>query len=223
LPYDEPTSHNNWRAPYRKTLDGFRSEDNVLSFLKKTCIQFLQTVYSERKPTNLRYDDDEDKTEIKIVDQYAFQLEADEVRPAIIGIRGPVSYQPIGMNVGMQEMTMGGGVTANTDMLHSSVGFSCLSRVGLEAEQIASDVFNSFKFFRGTLQKAGFFSIKTLNVSSEQMIRAQGDPELFMVSVTMSCQLQDKWIIEPKAAAELRKIVLVALTKDGDKLFNDRS
>jgi hypothetical protein len=106
-----------------------------------------------------------------------------------------------------------------TDMLNGSVGFSCISRVGLEADLIASDVFNLFKYFKTTLMKFGYFSVSSLNMGPEQLVEVEGEPKLFLVSVLMQCQVQDRWVLEPKSAAELRKVVLGRLTDtEGEEL-----
>lgn len=96
-------------------------------------------------------------------------------------------------------------------MISASVGFTCISRVGLEAEQIASDVFNLFRFFRPTLMKFGYFQIESMSLSPEQLVEVSGEPKLFLVSMLMKCQVQDRWILEPRSAAELRKVVIEGL------------
>jgi hypothetical protein len=208
------TSWNGWRPPGMKDIDtGEDYERAVTTFIKNTCLRFLQIVYASREEGYLRYLDDEEMTEIKIADQHAFQLEATEQKPAIIAVRGGLNWQQIGMNQGMQSMERRTGEIQSTDLIVGSVGFSCLSRVGLEAEQIASDVFNLFKFFRRTLQKQGFFTIKSMSIGSEQLIDVQGEPKLFLVPVSLTCQVQDSWTLEPEAAARLKRMVIQGLTR----------
>ena len=208
------TGFNGWRPPGQKDIDSGNEYDKaVTSFMKNTALRFLQLVYMEREKGCLRYvEGDEEATEIKIADQHAFQLEASESKPAIIAVRGGLGWQGVGMNEGMQEMDRITGSRTSTDLINGTVGFSCLSRVGLEAEQIASDVFHLFKFFRPTLRKLGFFTIKSMNIGPEQMVDVQGEPKLFLVSVLMQCQVQDRWILEPKSAAELKRVVVQGLT-----------
>ena len=184
-------------------------------FIKNSALRFLQVVYSENSKGDLRYlHDDEEGTEIKIVDQFAYQLDSNDKRPAIVGVRGSINWSNIGMNGGIQELNFRTGQEKRTDLLTGSVALNCLSRVGLEAEQMASDVFNLFKVFKTTLKKFGFFSISSMSIGPEQLIEAQGEADLFMVSVMIQCQVQDRWMIEPKSAAELRKIVVETLVGD---------
>jgi hypothetical protein len=197
------TDWRNWRAPGWRSLDEKNfTDESVPFFIKNTSLRFLQIAFSERKKGCLRYDNDEELTEIKIADQYAYQLDASETKPAIIAVRGPIAWRNIGLSHGVQTMN------------RRIVGLSCISRVGLEADQIASDVFNLFKYFRTTLMKFGFFSVKSLSLGSEQLVEVDGEPKLFLVPVMIECQVQDRWVLEPKSAAELRKIVLDELTDE---------
>lgn len=203
------TEWKGYRAPGMRNIDDYSLyEDHLTTFIKNTGLRFLQTAFSQRRAENFRYDDNEELTELKIADQYAFQLEAAEKKPAIIAVRGSLNWSNIGINEGMQELNMRTGEEGQTDIVTGSVAFTCLSRVGLEAERLASDVFSLFKFFRRTLRKHGFFSIRSMSIGPEQLVEAPGEPKLFLVSVLMTCQVQDKWVLEPKAAAQLKKVVI---------------
>lgn len=207
------TEFNNHRSPGTKNiLDRSDFEGSILSFMKKTMLEFLQILYSQKKEGRLKYSEDEESTEIKIADQYAFQLEATDTRPAIIATRGSLSWGNLGLG-NMQTLNMRTNATINTDFISGSVGLSCLSRIGVEAEQIASDVFSLIKYFKSTLMKFGFLNVRSVSVGPEQLISAPGEPDMFLVSVLMQCQVQDVWTIEPKAAAELRKILIQGLTE----------
>lgn len=101
------------------------------------------------------------------------------------------------------------GKTTFNDLLTGSVAFSCFSREGTEAEQIAHLVFNSFKFFRHVLQKRGFFSIKSLNIGAESLVVQDGDnDDLYMVPVFVTAQIQDRWSLSNEAAQELKRIII---------------
>ena len=54
-------------------------------------------------------------------------------------------------------------------------------------------------------------------MGSEQLVEAAGEPKLFLISVMMQCQVQDRWILEPKSAAELREVIVKGLINvDGE-------
>ena len=183
---------------------------NVAIFLKRTTIEFLQILFGTRPEGCLRYDPDDTRTEIQISDQHTVNLEAVNVRPAIIGVRGPLTWSNIGLGGNAFEaQNRKTGAATYSDLLTGSVAFSCFSREGTEAEQIAHLVFNSFKFFRPVLQKYGFFSIKSLNIGSETLIAQEGDnDDLYMVPVYVSASIQDRWRLTDEAARKLEKIII---------------
>lgn len=100
------------------------------------------------------------------------------------------------------------------DLLIGSVALSCLSREGVEAEQIAHLVFNSFKFFRPVLQKYGFFTIKSLSIGSEALIEQEGsDDRTYIVPIQITAMVQDRWTLEDTAARRLERVILDSMIK----------
>lgn len=213
MAYDLPAGLSGNRPTHRKDGEGNISNRNVCSFIKATALQFLQIAFSQRPPGHMHYAGDTEETEIKIVDQYAFQTNAADVTPAIIGVRGPLNYTNPGMNRGMLNMNIRSGEVQKTALIGGSIGLACLSSEGLEAEELASDVFNLFHTFEDVLKTAGFFSIKSMTLGTEQMVSAAGEPKLFMVNVALQCQMQNRWVLHPKAVAELRNIIIEGLAK----------
>lgn len=194
----------------RKTFEDELKVPNVAVFLKRTTIEFLQIMFNTRSAGSFRYDEDDTKTEIQIADQHTVDLEGVNVRPAIVAVRGPISWSQLGLGGNaMEGRSMPTGKTIFNDLLTGSVAFSCFSREGTEAEQIAHLVFNSFKFFRPVLQKRGFFSIKSLNIGAESLVVQDGDnDDLYMVPVYITAQIQDRWSLNDEAARELKQIII---------------
>lgn len=182
---------------------------NIAIFLKRTTIEFLQIVFSTLPENSFKYSDDDNKTEIQISDQHATDLEAYHTRPAIVGVRGPLSCQNLGLggNSFENQNRQTGGQTFN-DLLTGSMAFSCISREGTEAENLAHLVFNSFKYFKPELAKYGFFTIKSLNVGGESLIVQEGThDDLYVVPVYITAQIQDRWSMDPTTAKKLRRII----------------
>jgi len=194
---------------------------SVPTFIRNTALRFLQTIYSQNPKGQLRYCDDEEETDIKIADQFAFDLDAAHIKPAIIAVRGTINWSKVGMNHGMHSLDMRTGRSEHSGQLHSSVGLSCISRVGLEAEQIASDVFNLFKVFKPTLMRYGFFTVESMSMGPEQLVEVAGEAKLFMVSVVIGCQIQDGWTMAPKAAAELDRMIISTFVGDSKMTENN--
>lgn len=187
---------------------------NVAIFLKRTTIEFLQILFSQRAPGSYHYSPEDTQTEIQISDQHTVNLEAIHVRPAIVGVRGPLSWHGLGLGGNaFEQQSRTTGNTTFSDLLTGSVAFSCLSREGTEAEQLAHLVFNSFKFFRPVLQKYGFFTIKSLNIGGESLVVQEGDnDDLYIVPVFVTAQIQDRWTLKDDAGRRLEKIIIEILT-----------
>jgi len=204
----EGTAHK--ESLIKTSIKDHKSIPNVAIFLKRTTLEFLQILFGQREPGGFHYDADDTQTEIQITDQHAVDLDAIHKRPAIVGVRGPISWQQLGLGGGAAEgRDMLTGKHTFNDLLTGSVAFSCLSREGTEAEQIAHLVFNSFKFFRPVLQKFGFFSIKSLNIGGESLVVSQGDnDDLYLVPVYVQAQIQDRWSLDSDTAKRLEQLIV---------------
>ena len=198
----------------KSTIDSRQHVPNVAIFLKRTTIEFLQILFKQRESGHYHYELDDTKTEIQISDQHTVDLEAVHVRPAIVAVRGPLSWQGLGLGGNaMEKRSVTTGDYTFNDLLTGSVAFSCISREGTEAEQLAHLVFNSFKFFRPVLQRQGFLTIKSLNIGGESLVVQEGDnDDLYVVPVFVTAQIQDRWILRDDAARKLEQIIIETLT-----------
>lgn len=196
----------------RRSIDDGDKIPNVAIFLKRTALEFLQIIFSQR--ADFRYDPDDTRTGIQIVDVHAVDLKTAGVRPMIVAVRGPLSWQGTGLGGNaMEGRNVSTGDTTFNDILIGSVALSCISREGIEAEQVAHLVFNSFKFFRPILQKQGFLTIKSLNVGAEMLIESEGsDDKTTVVPVYITAQIQDRWKLTQNVARKLQKVIIENLT-----------
>lgn len=192
----------------RRTIASGLHIPNAAIFLKRTALEFLQILFGQRAPGSYHYDMDDTKTEILIADTHAVDTIATSVRPAIIAVRGPLSWQQTSLGSVETRNVRTGNYVFN-DLLTGSVALSCISREGIEAEQIGHLVFNSFKFFRPVLQKYGFFSIKSLNIGAETIVEQEGsDDRTYVVPIYISALIQDRWALDDTAARRLEKIII---------------
>ena len=194
----------------RRSIEGGDRIPNVAIFLKRTALEFLQIIFSTRGDGQFRYHEDDTKTEIQISDVHAVDLKAVGRRPAIVAVRGPLSWQGMGLGGNsVESVEMSTRRTVMSDLLTGSVALSVISREGIEAEQIAHVVFNSFKFFRPILMKYGYFNITSLNIGSESLVEQEGsDDKTTIVPVYITAQVQDRWVLDETAARKLQDIII---------------
>lgn len=197
----------------KKSFDGKRIPNTAI-FCKRVALEFLQILFGTRAPGSYRYDSDDTKTEIQIADVYAADLESINVRPAIIVQRGPMSWQGLGLGGNaIESVNTHNRDTVFNDVLIASLSISCISKEGIEAEQLAHLVFNSFKFFSSTLRKQGFLSIKSLNIGAESLVEQEGGTdETYIVPITISAMVQERWLLTDEAKRYLEKVLLEGFT-----------
>lgn len=182
---------------------------NVAVFAKRAPLLFLQELFKERPPGSFKYDSDDTKTEIQISDQHTVNLDVVHHKPSIVAVRGPISSMNMGLGGnGLESRPMTSGDRTYNDLLSGSIAFSCYSREGIEAENIAFLVFNSFKLFKPILREAGFFTIKSVNIGAEALIESGAEDELYMVPVYVSLQIQDRWSLTDAMARKVKDIII---------------
>jgi hypothetical protein len=207
------TSENLTDPVRRKSIGDGLNIPNTAVFLKRTALEFLQILFSERAPGSYHFDHDDTKTEIIISDLHAVDLKMTGMRPAIVAVRGPLSWQGPGLG-SVQSRDIPTGAYTFKELLTGSLALSCISREGVEAEQIAHIVFNSFKFFRPVLQKYGYFQIKSLSIGGEALVEIDGSNDMMVViPITVTALIEDQWILEETAARQLKKLVISQLSQ----------
>jgi len=181
---------------------------NSAIFLKRTALEFLQIVFSCRE--DYKYDPDDTITGIQIADSHAADLSSMNVRPAIIAVRGPISWRNLGLGGGaVNSRDMKTGSYSFADLLTGSISLSVISREGIEAEQIAHSVFSLFKYFRPELQKYGFFSIQNLSMGSESLIEQEGtDDVTYAVPISMTASVAETALLVDDVGRKLKKVVI---------------
>ena len=112
------------------------------------------------------------------------------------------------MGSGAQSYNTTRGTKRFSDIIVGSLGLGCFSRNPIEAESIASDVWATFRYFKEELQKAGFYTLQSTTLGALQLVEQQGYDKLFMTPVSIMCQLQDQWRLEPEVDIKLRKLII---------------
>ena len=209
---------------------------NWLSDTKDILLRFLQDIFHQMPPGDGCYhfqpgqevgSTDSENTEIIITDSGAVNTDSVEKRPAIIVSRGPFAWGNTSLDHLLHASNQAGGPhRVHTDLLSGSFVINCLSRAGLEAEEVALIVSKAIRIYRRELQKAGFFHIGTLiQVGSETpagaLVSGDSDEDFINVPVSFPVYYQESWTVELEAqvlAAIQTTLQFVARQWDGSLL-----
>lgn len=176
--------------------------------IKQIGLEFLQKIYSENSPINTRisWQDDVSLSDILIVDKYTFNLDDVSSRPAIVANRGAQRWTGTSGFQQTQEYDFRYARRTSTDLISGNVVFNCFSKEGLEAEEIAGNVFDWFRVFRDPLRKSGLFRVESTTMGEEALVKSDSRPDLSVVPVQVEASVQVRWSIEPYART-LQQIV----------------
>ena len=157
--------------------------------LKRLFLNFLQE-YFKQTSTKYYWSQDIRTTKIIIVDKYSFDPAVVERAPAIVMSRSSMqwSYNTI-TGQKTNQNTFNTNAT-RTDLVRSGFTFSCLSQNGIEAEELANELFYIFFGYRDEFRAHGIFSIQPVTIGDEQLIRGDSKARTFMVPVNVMFQYQ---------------------------------
>ena len=210
MPIQEGRKYAGKGVPHRSIASG-EHIPNVAIFIKRTALEFLQILFNQNEEGSFHYDQDDTKTDVLIADLHSVDLKTVGVRPAIIAVRGPLSWQDVGLG-SIEHRDVPTGNYTISGLLNGSIALSCISREGIEAENLAHMVFTSFKMFRPVLQQNGYFQIKGLSIGAETLVEQEGsDDRTTIVPVYISATVQDRWILDDTAAREIKQIIIDTL------------
>jgi hypothetical protein len=197
-------------VPASGPVTSIRNPANTIAphqIIKQIGLEFLQLMYSESGiDTRCTWRPDSSETEILIVDKYSFNLDDVQVRPAIVGNRGPQQWQGTSGFQQRQTFDFRTAQSVHTDLLSGSVVFNCFSKEGIEAESFAGDVFEWFRVFREPLRKSGLFRVESTSMGEEALVVGDSRPDLSVVPVQVEASVQLRWSIQPYAPV-LRDVI----------------
>ena len=177
---------------------------NISLDIKYIFISFCQYFFAQH--TKFKWTSDLKTTKLVIADKNAVELEIVEKRPAIIVSRGASAWTNI--NAGQRgfedSLPMGGTSTLHgppdtadtiknnifTDLLQGTVTFHVLSKSGIQAEEIASELFVSLTAYKADLRKKGIHKVTSLSFGEEQMLRSNASIEYSTVPINIGFLMQ---------------------------------
>lgn len=183
------------------------------------CLEVAQLLFYEGNPTGFVWNIEQEKTKITIVDKFSFNLDRVGTNPAIVASRGPIFWANTSGFRQMQSMDMRTDRRTYTDLARGGCVLSCFSKEGLEAEDLAGYLFESFKALRDVLRKLatrgiiapthlGFFKIEAASMGEEALVKSTSRPDLSVVPVAIQAMVQRRMSVEPKNQETLRKVVV---------------
>jgi hypothetical protein len=174
---------------------------------------FCKALFKAQQAGCYRYADDPKDTELVITDQFPYNVDAPEKRPAIVTLRGPASWAGLGLNQQV-DYNFTRDRTTKQDLISTTITLVCLSREGVEAERLGWFLFSMIPLFKGTLCR-GIRGVHDLNIkrmsiggeeAAESLAIGSSSPEWRMVRVTLPATLQHRGSIEPVVKTYLREI-----------------
>jgi len=196
--------------------DGTTPLTTAHQVIKNYVLEFCQLIF-DGKNFPLTWDSDQAKTQLNIVDKYAFNLTQVTNNPAIVANRGPLAWMNKGGIAKRQGLDFRTGKETFTDLVRGSVTLSVFSRSGLEAENMAGFIFESLTSFRYTLRNLtnrgriqsnfGLFKIEAATIGEEALVKSNARPELSVVPVAIAAIAQRRWSVEPRDARKLQQVV----------------
>ena len=185
--------------------------EDPLAHYTNVFIRFLQLLYATFEPGNYRWNPDENITEVVITDQSPIARETVEKMPAIVVMRGSAQPGNIVLN-DFSSSDMKTGRHSYTDLISATMTFNCISRVGREAQRLASTSHMMVQRLKRDLLRGGnIHHIGPITMGAESgpgslVSGGPGDPGLIVVQTTVPFYYQDFWSVEPADKVLLKGI-----------------
>jgi hypothetical protein len=202
--------------------DGVTPLPSAHKVLKNYLLEFCQLLFDGRNFPFV-WDADPSKTQINIVDKYAFNLDQVTQNPCIVASRGPQAWTNQGGIGRRQKVDFKTGKVTYTDLVRGAVTLSCFAKSGLEAEDTAGFLFEALQAFRFVLRnwtsegrvgvKPGLFKVEAVTMGEEALVKSNSRPNLSVVPVAVAAMVQRRWSVEAHNARKLRQ-VLTRLTRE---------
>ena len=136
-------------------------------------------------------------SDILILDKYSYNIKTAGKKPAIILSRGPMRW--LNTSIGQRDtVDIISGAESYNDLLEGSISLNCISKEGMEAEELASIVFNIITAYKNKLCGAGLHKIGHISISEEQAIKIDAEPNVSAITVSVQYTKQATVRVAPK-------------------------
>jgi hypothetical protein len=173
------------------------SETNYPSKAKDVLLHFLKDVFSRQKlysdKNDFIWSPDEKVSKIQIIDTNVENLQTVETRPSLVISRGQIQW----MNTSNDNFKTNSRFAENKtyqDLIQVDMTINCFSREGLEAEFLASLVFQLFTFFKQSIRTIyGIHKLDIAGIGAETIVSADSKIELTVVPVFLKLAWKEEW------------------------------
>lgn len=170
-------------------------DENPLFVATRTCIVFLQTLFSYAEKGHFHWSEDDELSDLVITDDAPIHVEVVEKRPAIVTVRSATAFAGIGLDQ-LEYLDIKTGAESHTDLISGNLTFNCMSRVKVQAEYLGWQVARHIWLFKHYLMKQGFHKIgEQIQMLSPSPPKAliQGDTESEIVNVGIVVPFHFQW------------------------------
>jgi hypothetical protein len=185
--------------------------NNPPGFIKDVYLSFFQEYFAKAPAGQFRFTgNDKSESELFITDSFGVDKEVIEHRPALVTLRGPISWANIGLDQ-LKDMNILTGRELRTDLVSGSMTIHCISRQGLEAERLSWQVMFALKSMRRVLQKKGLFEVGRDAVMGAEtppgmLVAGDVDPHTIDVPISSPFFVQITWSTEPAESHSIGEI-----------------
>lgn len=187
--------------------------------IKNYVLETAQLLFYDGNPLRKIWDPVQEKTQITIVDKYSFNLDQVSSTPTIVANRGPIRWVNTSGFRQLQSIDMRTDRRTYIDLVQGGAVLSCFSRQGLEAENLAAYMFESFRALRDVLRKIarrgimvpnhlGFFKVEATTMGEEALIKSDSRPEISVVPVSISAMVTRRFSVEPLKGRKLQNVAV---------------
>ncbi len=212
---DSVTQQDNARSLHDENVRYYWAHQVIKNYV----LEAAQLLFYEGNPFGFIWDPDQEKTQITIVDKYSFNLDQVSATPTLVANRGPLHWANTSGFRQVQEIDMRTDRRTHIDLVRGGAILSCFSRQGLEAEDLAGYMFESFRALRDVLRKIarrgimipnhlGFFKIEATTMGEEALIKSDSRPEISVVPVSISAIVTRRFSVEPLKGRKLQGIAV---------------
>jgi hypothetical protein len=179
----------------------YKNSNNALLDVKHTFISFAQKYFENH--SRFTWAADLRTTKLIVADKNTIELEVLDRKPGIILSRGPAQWHMVAGQKGVGDTTKGfmypdglekldGPFTEvdvsrkeYKDLIDGTVTFNCISANGVQAEEIANELFMALTAYKAEIYKHGIHMIHGISIGEESIIRSNADVELAVVAVML--------------------------------------